>query len=31
MRSGKYLLGVDVEQVRAKLLAGINFEKSTLS
>ena len=27
MRSDKYLLGVDVEQVCAKLLAGVNFEQ----
>ena len=27
MRSDKSLLGVDVEQVRAKLLAGVNFEQ----
>ena len=27
MRSGEYPLGVDVEQVRAKLLAGVNFEQ----
>ena len=27
MRSDKYLLDVDVEQVRAKLLAGVNFEQ----
>ena len=27
MRSDKYLLRVDVEQVRAKLLAGVNFEQ----
>ena len=27
MPSDKYLLGVDVEQVGAKLLAGVNFEQ----
>ena len=27
MRSDKYLLGVEVEQVPAKLLAGLNFEQ----